>query len=222
MANYQTVLLRPSFQLYTHNSSAASAFVSYPGITRISTVNPGNPSSVRSWTPDLPVDFQLSWLTSFTPGSSYQVVLSANANIVQEGSYPGITVRPIIGPFAYLSMPSNSLPINILTATVTNSAGTVPLSTVLGFAWTVVIDNSQPSLFPAFNSWKRYDRSNIGIPFAEANTLTFLYPGSSYYISLGNSSSFTINIPRRNSYLITNDARFITTNDGRYITVGSS
>jgi len=220
MANYQTVLLRPSFQLYTHNSSAASAFVSYPGITRVSSVNPENPASVRSWTPDLPVDFQLAWLTSFTPGSSYQVVLSANASVVQEGSYPGITVRPIIGPFAFLSMPSNSLPINILTLTVTNSAGTVPLSTVLGYAWTVSIDNSQAQ-FPAFNSWKRYDRANIGT-FNQENTLTFLYPGSSYYISLGNSSSFTINIPRANSYLITNDARFITTNDGRYIIVGTA
>ena len=221
MANYRTIFLQPTLQLYTHNSSAASAFVSYPGITRVSTVNPSNPASVRSWTPDLPVDFQLTWLTSFTPGSSYQLVLSANANVVQEGSYPGITVRPIVGPFAFLSMPANSLPINILTATVTNSAGIVPLSTVLGFAWTVVIDNSNPGQFPAFNSWKRYDIANIG-SFNEANTLTFLYPNSSYYIALGNSSSFTINIPRRNSYLITNDARFITTNDGRYITVGTA
>ena len=221
MANYQTILLQPTLQLYTHNSSAASAFVNYPGITRISTVNPSNPASVRSWTPDLPVDFQLTWLTSFTPGSSYQLVLSANANVVQEGSYPGITVRPIVGPFAFLSMPANSLPINILTTTVTNSAGIVPLSTVLGLAWTVVIDNSNPGSFPAFNSWKRYDIANIG-SFNEVNTLTFLYPNSSYYIALGNSSNFTINIPRRNSYLITNDARFITTNDGRYITVGTA
>jgi hypothetical protein len=220
MANYQTVLLRPTFQLYTHNSSAASAFVNYPGITRVSAVNPQNPASVRSWTPDLPFDFLLPWLTSFTPGSSYQLALSANVNVVQEGSYPGITVRPIVGPFAFLSMPANSLPINILTATVTNSAGTVPLSSVLGLAWTVVIDNSSPVKFPAFNSWQRYDISNVG-SFVEGN-LTFLYPNSSYYIALGNSSSFTINIPRRNSYLITNDARFITTNDGRYITVGTA
>jgi hypothetical protein len=220
MANYQTVLLQPTFQLYTHNSSAASAFVNYPGITRVSTVNPSNPASVRSWTPDLPVDFQLTWLTSFTPGSSYQVVLSANASVAQEGSYPGITIRPIVGPFAFLSMPANSLPINILTATVTNSAGTVPLSSVLGFAWTVVIDNSS-ALYPAFNSWKRYDQSDIG-SFNQANTLTYLYPNSSYYIALGNSSSFTINIPRRNNYLITNDARFITTNNGNYIVVSSN
>jgi hypothetical protein len=201
--------------MYTHNASAASAFTNYPGITKVTSVNPENPNSVRSWTPDLPSEFLLPWLTSFAPGSSYQVALSANANVVQQGTYPGSSVRPVIGPYAFLSMPANSLPLNIKTATVINSVGaTVALKDVLGIAWTVNIVGGA-----ANNSWNYFDKTLVDTTL-ESTIFTTFVPGSSYYIQVG--SNFTINIPRRNGYLITNDARFITTNDGRYLVVNQS
>ena len=223
MANYTTVLLQPQLQLYTHNASAASAFTSYPGIIKVTTVDPLNPNSVRSWTPDLPPAFTLPWLTSFTPGSAYLVSLSANANVVQQGTYPGITVRRITGPFTFFSMPANSLPINIVTATAVNSVGaTVPLSSVIGTVLSVVNNNSEPA-YPAFNSWKSFQRTLVGqAPEFTKGLFTTFTPNSSYYISLDAGVTFTFNIPRRNGYLITNDARFITTNDGRFLVVNQS
>jgi hypothetical protein len=115
-------------------------------------------------------------------------------------------------------MPSNSLPIDIKTATVTNSVGaTVPLAPILGVAYTIRTETEGG--YPAFNSWKSFNYELVGGPFENTIFTTFV-PGSSYYILVG--QNFTINIPRRNSYLITNDARFITTNNGNYIVVSKN
>jgi hypothetical protein len=74
------------FSIYTHNASASNAFASIQGIggiSRIWGVNPADSSDITPYIPESP--FNPSWLTSFVPGSSYQVVSDGTASIRVSG-----------------------------------------------------------------------------------------------------------------------------------------
>lgn len=209
------------FSIYTHNASASNAFTSVQnlntGISRIWGVNPAESTDISPYIPGSP--FNPSWLTSFLPGSSYQVVSDGTASMQTSGSYPGITLRAFAGVgggylgYAYLSMPVNSLPITLATATVTKpDTTTVLFNSIFTTIWTPQVAGAG-----AFNTWDSY------AVLDGFNSFTTLQPGSSYYIDFGSKTgTYTLNIPRKNSYLITNNGNYITTNDARYIAVSNN
>jgi len=224
MAAYGTYTLPVGFSIYTHNASAASTFETtpgfyrYPNISKIIAVNPSNPNSVGIWSPG---GFNPSWLTGFQPGSAYQVTVeTAPVNVIQEGDYPGVSVRTITGPFAYLSIPLNSVQVPLSSATVTvNSVVSALTAVISNSIWTPRIDSA--TVEANNNSWLSFD-PKVGIPpFVVTNSFTHLRPGSAYYVDIGSTTSFVLNIPRRNSYLITNEnpPSYIITNSGDYIVV---
>lgn len=212
------------FSIYTHNGSASNTFTSVQnlnGITRIWAVNPEDSTDIRPYIPGGGI-FNPSWLTSFVPGSSYQVTSDGTASMQISGarSNPGITLRAFAGVggsylgYTFLSMPINSLPITLATATVTKpDSSTVLFNSIFTTMWTPVIVTG-PGKYAA---WDSYGGSNA------FNSFTTLQPGSSYYIDFGsNTGSYILNIPRKNSYLITNNGNYIITNDARYITVSNN
>lgn len=210
------------FSIYTHNASASNAFASIQGlqgISRIWGVNPAESTDTSPYIPGSP--FNPSWMTSFVPGSSYQVVSDGTASIQTYGSYPGITLRTFAGVagtgylgYAYLSMPINSVAVNLATVTVTKPDNTTVLfNSIFNTMWTPVIVTGAGR----YAEWNSYG-FNDGF-----NAFTTLQPGSSYYIDFGSKTgTYTLNIPRLNSYLITNNGDYITTNDARYITVSNN
>jgi len=219
MAAYGTFTLPVGFSIYTHNASAASTFETspgvyrYPNIVKIIAVNPANSSNVGIWAPG---GINPGWLTGFQPGSAYQVTVeNAPVAVVQEGDYPGPSLRTISGPYAYFSMPLNSVSMDIRSTNVTYNSQTVTLTSILTRSiWTPRIDTGNPAANNA--SWLFYSNEST-LP-----SLLNFTPGSAYYIDLGPSvTSFTMNIPRRNSYLITNEnpPSYIITNSGDYIVV---
>jgi hypothetical protein len=209
------------FSIYTHNASASNTFASIQGlqgISRIWGVNPSDTSDITPYIPGSP--FNPQWLTAFVPGSSYQVVSDGTASIQVSGSYPGITRRVFASGvtgtlgYAYFSMPINSVAVDLRTATVTATNSTVtPLSSIVTTIWTPVIQGAG-----AYQTWLSF---NGGTSFN--NQLfggTSLLPGSAYYFDFGSSTGdYTFNIPRKNSYLITNNGDFIITNNGNNIVV---
>lgn len=210
------------FSIYTHNASASNAFTSVQGlegITRIWAVNPADSTDIAAYIPGGGI-FNPSWLTAFVPGSSYQVTSDGTASMQTSGSYPGITIRHFAGVggsylgYAYLAMPVNSLPVNLANVTVTKSDNTTVLfNSIFNTMWTPEITTGA-GRYAAWNSYGADDGFN---------GFTTMQPGSSYYIDFGsNTGTFTLNIPRKNSYLITNNGNYITTNDARYITVSNN
>jgi len=210
------------FSIYTHNASASNAFANIQGlqgITYIWGVNPSDTSDIRPYIPGS--NFNPSWLTAFVPGSSYQVESNGTASISLSGSYPGITRRVFASGvtgtlgYAYLSMPINSLALDLRIATVTRTSDSavVPLSSITTTIWTPIVQGSG-----AYRGWLSFNGNS-----AFNNSLfggTSLLPNSSYYIDFGSSTgNYVLNIPRRNSYLIANNGDFITTNNGNYIVV---
>lgn len=229
MANYRTISKIPGLHTYYHNSSASSSFqipagnvngtFRYPSISQVSAAGASG-NTLALWIKTSPFNYyQNPWFTGFEPGSAYQLfVEGSNANIVQEGDTPGYTIRKVYGPLYYLAIPANAYMVPLSTCTVTTATGTVSLTALLAgnnAASRILIPNATA------DNWNSYI-PNLPLNLYPGTPITKLEPGSAYYIDLGLNPDFTINIPRRNSYLITNDYRFIITNNGNYITVQQS
>lgn len=196
--------------MYYHNASAAVPFTSPPGtVTYVNTV-----CSIFSPTfNQLAYDFwkpfnNNSTLTSFEPGSAYQITAKTRINIRQEGQYIAKSTRQVGPLFTYVSVDDNSLPVALdsLPGADKNKIITV---------WTT--DNSFNCSGPVFtwNYWK--PTANLG--------LTTLQPGSAYFIYT--QGTFTLNLPRKNQYLITHPANtppnaFIKTQSGDYLVTQQS